>query len=114
MNEEKRDDEETLPDTPLHGHQEGRALDEGEDAEGGPTEQRSEGDESLGGPTTPAGPPDEGEQVTSGGGDTEGSDRTHDDTPPPDEGAGEEGLGTQSGGSGGGERSEPGAHDRPQ
>ena len=70
--------------------EEGRALDEGED--------------------------DEGEQVTSGGGDTEGSDRTHDDTPPPDEGAGEEGLplSTQSGGSGGGERSEPGGHDRPQ
>ena len=86
MSEEKRADEETLPDTPLHGHQEGRALDEGEDAQGGPVEQRSEGDEPLGGPTPTAG--------DSSADDAPGAD---DDTPAPEEGIGEEGLGTQSG-----------------
>jgi len=111
MTDEKRADEETLPDTPLHGHQEGRALDE-EETEGGPQEERSEGDEALGGPTPPASTPDEA-QVTSGGGSTEGSEHTHDDTPPPDAEAGEKGLGSQTDGIEGGEKTEPRGQDRP-
>jgi hypothetical protein len=111
MSHEKRADEETLPETPMHGAQEGRAVEEPGSAEGGPVEERAEGDPPPH-PTPPAGPGDE--QTTAGGRESgEGSPTTHDDTQI-DEDAGEEGLGTRTGAIGGGERSEPGGHDKPR
>jgi hypothetical protein len=87
MDDEKRADEETLPDTPLHGNQEGRALEDGEHAEGGPVEDRDEGDEPLGASGEASEPPDR----------SAGDERMSDDTPTPDESIGNEGLGTQAG-----------------
>jgi hypothetical protein len=86
-------DPEKLPDTPLHGQNEGRALDQPEEAEGGPPEDRDEGDEPQGDSGTP--PADGGDQGLGG---------SNDDTPV--EAEGDEGLGTAQGATAG-EPSQP-------